>query len=91
MRSTSRGHVKLRSGDSLQAPEIRFNYLSNEQDRKEMRAAIRLTREIFAQKAFNRFRGNEMSPGFDVQSDAQIDAHIAGNSETAYHPSCSTD
>lgn len=89
MRSTSRGHVKLRSGDALQAPEIRFNYMSNEQDRKEMRAAIRLTREIFAQKAFNRFRGNEMSPGFDVQSDAQIDAHIASNSETAYHPSCS--
>ena len=89
MRSTSRGHVKLRSGDALQAPEIRFNYMSNEQDRKEMRAAIRLTREIFAQKAFDRFRGNEMSPGFDVQSDAQIDAHIAGNSETAYHPSCS--
>lgn len=89
MRSTSRGHVKLRSGDAIQAPEIRFNYLSNEQDRKEMRAAIRLTREIFAQKAFDRFRGNEMSPGFDVQSDAQIDAHIASNSETAYHPSCS--
>jgi choline dehydrogenase len=88
MRSTSRGHVKLKSADPLQAPLIRFNYMSTEQDRKEMRAAIRLTREIFAQKAFDRFRGNEMSPGFDVQSDAQIDAHIAQSSETAYHPSC---
>jgi choline dehydrogenase len=89
MRSTSRGHVKLRSADPLQAPLIRFNYMSNDQDKKEMRAGIRLTREIFAQKAFDRYRGNEMSPGFDVKSDAEIDTHIASNSETAYHPSCS--
>ena len=89
MRPTSRGHVRLRDANPLTPPIIRFNYMSTEQDRKEIRAAIRLTREIFAQPAFDRFRGEELSPGPAVQSDAQIDAHIRANVETAYHPSCS--
>ena len=89
MRPTSRGHVKLRDANPLTPPIIQFNYMSTEQDRKEMRAAIRLTREIFSKSAFDRFRGEELSPGPAVQSDAEIDAHIRANAETAYHPSCS--
>jgi choline dehydrogenase len=89
MRSTSRGSVRLRSADPKAPPRILFNYMSTEQDRKEMRAAIRLTREIFAQRAFDPYRGEELSPGAAVQSDAEIDAHIRASAETAYHPSCS--
>jgi choline dehydrogenase len=89
MRPTSRGHVRVRSAKPTDAPEIVFNYMGTEQDRKEMRAAIRLTREVFAQKAFDRFRGKELSPGPGVQTDSEIDAHIAASAETAYHPSCS--
>jgi choline dehydrogenase len=89
MRPTSRGHVRIRSSKPTDAPQIVFNYLSTEQDRKEFRAAIRLTREVFAQKAFDPFRGEELSPGAAVQTDAQIDAHIRAQAETAYHPSCS--
>ena len=88
MRPTSRGHVRVRSATPADAPEILFNYMGTEQDRKEMRAAIRLTREVFAQKAFDPYRGAELSPGPAVQTDAQIDAHIRANAETAYHPSC---
>ena len=89
MRPTSRGHVRLRTASPLDAPTLLFNYLSTEQDRKEMRAAIRLTREVFAQAAFDKYRGEELSPGPAVRTDAQIDAHIRANAETAYHPSCS--
>lgn len=89
MRPTSRGHVHVRSAKPTDAPEIVFNYMGTEQDRKEMRAAIRLTREVFAQKAFDRYRGEELSPGRAVQTDAEIDAHIRASAETAYHPSCS--
>lgn len=89
MRPTSRGYVRLRTANPADAPTIRFNYMSTEQDRKEMRAAIRLTREIFSQPAFDPFRGEELSPGPSVQTDAEIDAHIRANAETAYHPSCS--
>jgi choline dehydrogenase len=44
---------------------------------------------VFAQPAFDRFRGEELSPGPAVQTDAEIDAHIRAQAETAYHPSCS--
>ncbi len=89
MRATSRGHVRIRTASHRDAPEIRFNYLSTEQDRKEFRAAIRLTREVFAQKAFHPYRAEELSPTAQVQTDAQIDEHIRSQAETAYHPSCS--
>jgi choline dehydrogenase len=88
MRSPSRGHVRIKSKSALDAPTIFFNYMSTEQDKKEFRAAIRLTREVFAQKAFDAFRGEEISPGKNVQTDEQIDAHIRASAETAYHPSC---
>ena len=53
MRSKSRGHVRLASGDARDKPKILFNYLSHPDDLAEMRACVRLTREIFAQKAFD--------------------------------------
>ncbi len=89
MRSKSRGWVRLSSADAREPPRIRFNYMSHPDDWTEVRACVRLTREIFAQPAFARFRGQEMNPGAAVQSDAQIDAFIAEKIETAYHPSCS--
>jgi choline dehydrogenase len=89
MRPTSRGWVKLRSKDPREHPAILFNYMQTEGDRQEMRAAVRLTREIFAQKAFDPYRGQELSPGAAVKTDAEIDAHIRRKGESAYHPSCS--
>jgi len=89
MRPTSRGWVKLRSKDPREHPAILFNYMQTEGDRQEMRAAVRFTREIFAQKAFDPYRGQELSPGAAVKTDAEIDAHIRRKGESAYHPSCS--
>ena len=54
-----------------------------------MRAGLRLTREIFAQKAFDPYRGREIQPGTDVTSDEAIDAFVRAKVESAYHPSCS--
>jgi choline dehydrogenase len=88
MRPTSRGFVKIKSANPREAPRILFNYMATEQDRKEMRAGIRLTREIFSQKAFDRFRGEAVSPKDTVQTDAEIDAHIREHAESALHPSC---
>lgn len=88
MRPTSRGKLKLRSADPAEAPSILFNYMGSEQDRREMREGIRLTREIFAQPAFDSLRGPELSPGPDATSDAEIDAFVRAKGESAYHPSC---
>lgn len=89
MRSKSRGFVRLTSPDPAAKPEIRFNYMSHADDWTDMRAGVRLTREIFAQKPFDPYRGAELQPGADLVSDADIDAFIRDKVETAYHPSCS--
>ena len=89
MRSKSRGFVHLASPDPRDKPRILFNYMSHEDDRTEMRACVRLTREIFAQRAFDRYRGREIQPGGEATSDAAIDAFIRAKVESAYHP-CGT-
>ncbi|RWA70989.1 MAG: choline dehydrogenase [Mesorhizobium sp.] len=89
MRSKSRGSVTLRSPDPKSKPVIRFNYMSHPDDWSEFRHCIRLTREIFGQKAFDSFRGKEISPGSHVQSDDELDAFIREHAESAYHP-CGT-
>ena len=88
MRSKSRGDVRLRTADPADKPLIRFNYLSHPDDWTEMRACVRLTREIFAQPALAPFAGRELQPGADVVTDAAIDAFVRDKVESAYHPSC---
>jgi choline dehydrogenase len=89
MRSPSRGRIQLKSKDPRQHPSILFNYMSHEQDWQEFRDGIRLTREIMAQPALDPYRGREISPGADVQTDAELDTFIREHAETAFHPSCS--
>lgn len=89
MRSPSRGRIHLKSRDPRQHPSILFNYLSHEQDWQEFRDGIRLTREIMNQPALDPYRGRELSPGVNVQSDAELDEFIRNHAETAFHPSCS--
>jgi choline dehydrogenase len=88
MRSQSKGWVKLRTSDPKDDPEICFNYMSKPEDWEEFRAAVRHTREIFSQPALAPYSGVELSPGPEVQSDAEIDAFLKGAVESAYHPSC---
>ncbi|PRY93070.1 choline dehydrogenase [Hasllibacter halocynthiae] len=86
MRSKSRGTVTLRSGDPSDAPVIRFNYMSHEDDFPAFRRAIRLTREVFAQDAFAPFRRHEIQPGEAARTDEELDAVIREHAESAYHP-----
>jgi len=89
MRSPSRGYVRLRSSDPRAAPSIRFNYMQAEEDWRDFRAAIRLTREIFAQPALAQYAGEEIAPGAPAQSDEALDDFVRDNVESAYHP-CGT-
>lgn len=88
MRSKSRGTVTLRSANPRDTPRIQFNYMSHPDDWAEMRACVRLTREIFQQPAFAPWRGREIKPGADCTSDEAIDAFITEHVESALHPSC---
>ncbi|HWD32737.1 MAG TPA: choline dehydrogenase [Pseudomonas sp.] len=82
----SRGHVRALSADPYQHPQIRFNYLESEEDREGFRRCVRLTREIIAQPAMDRYRGEELAPGPQVQTDEEIDAFVRANMESTMHP-----
>ncbi|MFP6746378.1 MAG: choline dehydrogenase [Alphaproteobacteria bacterium] len=84
----ARGRVAATSPSPWDKPEIRFNYLDNEADRRGFRAGIRLTREIIGQPAFDAYRGGELQPGVEIATDGEIDAWVRANVESAYHPSC---
>ena len=89
MRSKSRGRVALTGPDIRDKPSILFNYMSTPEDWEDFRKCIRMTREIFEQPAFDAYRGVELSPGLDAQSDEALDDYIREHVESAYHP-CGT-
>lgn len=89
MLSSSRGSVRLTSGDPKDPPSIRFNYMAESEDWRVFRRAIRTARTIFAQPAFDELRGPELRPGADTESDAALDSFIREHAESAYHP-CGT-
>ncbi|WP_299259707.1 choline dehydrogenase [uncultured Kushneria sp.] len=86
MRSKSRGRIKIKSRNPSEAPSILFNYMSEERDWQEFRDAIRVTRRIIEQPAMDPYRGREIAPGPEVQSDEQLDEFVRNHAETAYHP-----
>jgi choline dehydrogenase len=88
MYSDSRGSVKIKSLDPNVHPQLRFNYLSTDQDRREWVEAIRVARHILKQPSFDEFSGGELSPGPQVESDQEILEWVARDAETALHPSC---
>ena len=85
MRPTSRGFVKLKSSNPIDSPRIQFNYM---QTLNEMREGIKIARNIFHQKAFDHYRGKEISPGENINSDDGLNNFIRSKGDTAYHPSC---
>lgn len=88
MNSDVRGRVKIKSANPKEYPSILFNYLSTDQERREWIEAIKCSRKIVSQPAFDELRGKELAPGEDVQRDEEILDFVAREGESAYHPSC---
>ncbi|WP_166261908.1 GMC family oxidoreductase [Marinobacter salicampi] len=83
---TSRGHVRIRSADPTQAPAISPNYLSTDEDRQVAADSLRLTRRIAQQPAFARYEPEEIKPGVQYQTDADL-WRLAGDiGTTIFHP-----
>jgi choline dehydrogenase len=87
-RPESRGYLTLKTANADDAPAIYPNYLSAEQDMVDIRNGFRKTRDIFLQKAFDPYRGDQMKPSQDVNvdNDDELDAWIRATGETLYHP-----
>jgi choline dehydrogenase len=88
MYSDARGTVRIRSTDAKVHPELRFNYLSTDQDRREWVEAITVARHILGQDALKRYDAGETSPGPAVETEQQILDWVGHDAETALHPSC---
>ena len=85
-RPQSRGWVRLASGNAHESPRIFYNYLSTGEDWKTIREGIKLVREIHHQPALDPYRGVELDPGPDCQTDDELDDYIRSDAETDYHP-----
>ncbi len=88
MYSDARGSVRITSTDPRVHPELRFNYLSTERDRREWVEAVRIARDILNRPAMDDYNAGELSPGPSVRTDAEILDWVARDGETALHPSC---
>lgn len=85
----SRGSLRLASADPAAPPLIDQNYLASERDRRVLRKGIRLAREVFGQPAFDPWRGEELDPGTQVQSNEDIDRYLREQADADYH-ACGT-
>lgn len=85
-RPSSRGHVRLRSANPADKPEIVFNHLQTGEDQLDMIRSVRLARDLFAQKAFDGIRQTEVTPGAEAKTDSDILTWIKTAVGTSYHP-----
>jgi choline dehydrogenase len=86
LRPESRGRIGLQSADPTAHPLIEARYLGTSEDRRVLREAVRIGRDVASQAALDPYRDAELAPGPDVRSDAEVDAWIRATAETIYHP-----
>ncbi|WP_170763265.1 choline dehydrogenase [Ruegeria lacuscaerulensis] len=86
-RPKSRGYVKLASNDPFTSPRIRYNMLAHPEDVEELKAGLRLSRELAQQPSLANFTGDEIFPGQQVQSESDIENWLRENCHSSYHPS----
>jgi choline dehydrogenase len=74
------------SPDPQDAPMIQMNYLQSEADVQKLVVGIKLLRNLFGASAFDEFRGEEIAPGADKQSDTALKAYVREVCDTVWHP-----
>ena len=86
LRPQSRGRTAIASADPAAAPRIAPNYLSSEADRAVAAEAIRITRRIVGQPALAPYRPEEVRPGADYTTEAELEAAAGRIGTTIFHP-----
>jgi choline dehydrogenase len=82
----SRGSIRLRSTDPLEAPAIDPGFLSDPEDLRVLVEGTRLTRRLAGASTLGRWFEGERAPGEEVQDDEEIADWIRANAHTIYHP-----
>ncbi|WP_241471887.1 GMC family oxidoreductase [Mycolicibacterium neoaurum] len=86
LRPSSRGHVRLSSGDPLRYPKISCNYLSTDDDLRTAVRGLRMTRTIMAAPALAPYRPEELLPGPQLVSDDDLQQAARELGTTIFHP-----
>ena len=63
-----------------------FNFLSDGGDADVLVEGIKLARRILAQPEFAPYRGKEMLPGAEVQTDEALHRYVQAHCATVFHP-----
>ncbi len=88
LRPHSRGRILLASSNQADKARIEPNYLGDAEgfDLKMMVECAKLSRDLFAQRAFDPYRGTPIFPARSNASDEELVAFIRAKAETVYHP-----
>ncbi len=87
LRPESRGHVRIRSNDPFEPPEMQPNYLSTELDRRTTIAGMKAARAIAASAAMAPYVKREVKPGPQATDDAALLEFARNHGATIFHPS----
>jgi 4-pyridoxate dehydrogenase len=82
----SRGEILLQSADPAAQPRIVYKFFTAPNDLPTLREGFKRARELAFNKALDPFRGEEIGPGLNVKTDAEIDAWLKKVVITAHHP-----
>jgi choline dehydrogenase len=86
LRPTSRGSVHITAANGARAVSIRPNYLSTLADEDTAIESLKIARHIIAQHPLAPYRPEELFPGPNAQSDAELLAAAAILGTTIFHP-----
>ena len=86
LRPSSRGHVRIKSKRPEDYPAITLNYLSTEEDLQVAVAGLKYTRRIMSSPALSRFEPEEVKPGADIVTDADLERAARDLGTTIFHP-----
>ncbi|MDB4239155.1 GMC oxidoreductase, partial [Alphaproteobacteria bacterium] len=95
-RPESKGSIHIKSNNPEEYPSIKYNFLSNSLESKDnfseklidkIVAGVKLIRNIMQSEPMKEFCSDEIQPGMDFSSDANILQFIRDKAETVYHPS----
>jgi choline dehydrogenase len=86
LRPESTGSIHITDGNAATAPAIRPNFLSAELDRECMVEGMKIARQVGEQPALTPYRGVEIRPGPDCQSDEDWLEYARNTGQTVYHP-----
>lgn len=86
LRPESRGEINIKTPDALDYPSIQPNYLSTELDLRTAVNGLKVARKIVAAPSLAPHIIDEYVPGYQYETDAELEEAVRKYSQTIYHP-----